>query len=206
MSRLTICVPYRDRARHLKEFVPHLLRKVDCRIVVIEQEEGRPFNRGKLLNVGFEMFGDTELFCTHDVDMLPVKADYYTDPTKIVHLATQVEQFNYKMPYPDYFGGVNVFPSKIFEAIDGFSNDFWGWGAEDDDLLRRCGGYDIVRPEARFKSLKHQHALAKRENQHYHKSNLKKLQSPVLGGLSDCDYRVLSKAQHDGYVMVRVSI
>jgi len=40
--------------------------------------------------------------------------------------------------YQTFFGGVNSFRAEHFELINGFSNKFYGWGGEDDDLLHRC--------------------------------------------------------------------
>lgn len=34
-------------------------------------------------------------------------------------------------------GGVTAFSAIDFKLINGFSNVFWGWGSEDDDLYRR---------------------------------------------------------------------
>ena len=41
------------------------------------------------------------------------------------------------LPYQGIFGGAGSFSRKHFEAINGFSNQFWGWGGEDDDLYSR---------------------------------------------------------------------
>ena len=40
--------------------------------------------------------------------------------------------------YDQYFGGVTLFPIEVFEMINGYSNEYWGWGFEDDDLFKRC--------------------------------------------------------------------
>ena len=56
-EKLAIIVPYRDRDEHLMRFLPamessNLLEGIDYEILIVEQEKGKPFNRGKLLNVG----------------------------------------------------------------------------------------------------------------------------------------------------------
>ena len=43
----------------------------------------------------------------------------------------------FRLPYASIFGGVGSFTKEQFENINGFSNKFWGWGGEDDDLYRR---------------------------------------------------------------------
>lgn len=53
--RLTIIVPYRDRAHHLDAFLPHVRayfardkidRTIPYQVLIIEQDSGLPFNRG----------------------------------------------------------------------------------------------------------------------------------------------------------------
>ena len=39
--------------------------------------------------------------------------------------------------FDTYFGGVTLFPIDLFKKVNGYSNEYWGWGFEDDDLLMR---------------------------------------------------------------------
>jgi hypothetical protein len=68
--------------------------------------------------------------------MLPIDVDYSYSDTPI-HLATDT------IPFESYFGGITLFPSESFEKINGFSNLYWGWGFEDDDLRYRCIKNDV---------------------------------------------------------------
>ena len=57
--KLGLIVPYRDRAEHIRQFLPYMLsylakQGVDATIYVVEQEDGTAFNRAKLLNIDIE--------------------------------------------------------------------------------------------------------------------------------------------------------
>lgn len=179
MKKLSVVVPYRDRESHMKEFIPHMEKTlseqgIDFHIFIIHQNDSKGFNRAKLLNVGFKQSEDFDYFVFHDVDMLPLISDYsYSNiPT---HLASQAEQFGFKLPYEGYFGGVTMFDKKNFLKINGYSNDYWGWGAEDDDILLRCrvAGIQVGRRVGRYKSLSHERII---ERSAYNK-NLEKFNS-----------------------------
>lgn len=166
---INIIVPYRDRSEHLAIFAPYVSAYLDAsglehNIYIIEQGgPWRPFNRGALLNAGFILASgmDTDRvqwFVFHDVDMLPITANYcYAEnPT---HLVTDASQFENGIPYEGYFGGVTLFNKQDFKAVNGYSNGFWGWGSEDDDILRRCvaSGLKTERREGGiFRSLEHE--------------------------------------------------
>jgi predicted glycosyltransferase involved in capsule biosynthesis len=139
---LSVIVPFRNREEHLEKFMPHMKEFLDrheipFHIYVIEQADNKPFNRAKLLNVGYKESSDFDYFCFHDVDMLPIES-FYECPEKPIHLAASVEQFNWGLAYETYFGGVTLFPKESLLKINGYSNNYWGWGAEDDDLWNRC--------------------------------------------------------------------
>ena len=115
------------------------IKDIDYEIFIIEQADDKPFNRGKLLNAGYKYALDKgcDYFVFHDVDMLPEDVDYsYSD--KPLHLATHLQEHDYETTFFDYFGGVTMFTKEDFKTINGFSNEYWGWGFEDDDLLIRC--------------------------------------------------------------------
>lgn len=113
------------------------------KIVHVEQSKNCLFNRGLLANVGFEKAYDTwndiERIVVHDTDMFPESTMCYNEPyhAPVIHYATRVSQFNDKLPYKTYFGGVIGFIPSVYKKINGFSNSFWGWGGEDDDIYNR---------------------------------------------------------------------
>lgn len=53
------------------------------------------------------------------------------------HLAAELSEFNHGLPYARFFGGAALVSSELFQAVNGYSNGYWGWGGEDDDLALR---------------------------------------------------------------------
>ena len=148
-DRLGIIVPFRDRQQHLDTFVPHmqtffrddlLNQDISVRILIVEQSPGLPFNRGAIKNIGYRyLAADVDYVCFHDVDLLPISADYRSSPDPVM-IAFHGIGFT-----PEFvkglFGGVVLLQKDQYEQANGFSNDYWGWGFEDVDLamrLRRC--------------------------------------------------------------------
>lgn len=141
--KLLVVIPYRDREDHLYRLIPHITnildnQKINYKIVVIEQNQGKLFNRGLLCNIGFHIYNHNyEYVIFHDVDMICSNIDYtYSDcPTSLLRYRSK---HDYRQIHDHYFGGITLFPNKDFIIINGFSNEYWGWGAEDDDLRIRC--------------------------------------------------------------------
>ncbi len=143
--KLGVIVPYRNRPEQLQAFKKYISdylysKKIHHEVIVVEQKDDNPFNRGLLLNWGCRKAEWTgcDYVVFHDVDMLPIDVDYTYSDTPL-HLVTDTgdEELNSNLFY-DYFGGVTLFPLETFKKINGFSNDYWGWGFEDDDLFLRC--------------------------------------------------------------------
>lgn len=188
---LAILVPYRDRAAHLAEFIPAIhahLHAIPHRIYVIEQMDDKPFNRGKLFNAGFSMLPPVhDTVVLHDVDLIPMQSNYgnIAHPT---HLSAHCTQFEHGTPHL-CFGGVVAIPCDQFRRINGFNNDYWGWGAEDDDLRERCGhaGLQIEWRQGRYRSLPHIKACNTRGFQDTYNKNLDRLRANQSGRCREYD-------------------
>jgi hypothetical protein len=113
------------------------LKEYDYEIIVVEQFNNKPFNRGKLLNVGAKYANDNgfDYLCFHDVDMLPIKVDY-SYPEYPTSLISELENKDGNIFF-SYFGGITLFKVEDFFDINGYSNNYWGWGFEDTDLFYR---------------------------------------------------------------------
>lgn len=147
MHKLGIIVPYRDRKEQLKIFLEDIVKFLkgtsitDYEIIIVNQQDKKKFNRGKLLNIGFieAKNRNCDYVIFHDVDMIPVEGSYeYSDkPLQLANNFLEKEGFK-RTIQRNYFGGVTLFPTEQFEKINGYSNRYKGWGFEDDDLLFRC--------------------------------------------------------------------
>ena len=179
-KKLSIIIPYRDREEHLKIFLKIIKRKINVPnydVLIVEQDNEKPFNRAKLLNIGFDLKKDeSDYFCFHDVDMIPEEADYsYVEqPT---HGISGIKPYGYGLSSNSYYGGVNFFNKEDFIKINGYSNEFWGWGGEDNDLLLRIKtkGFLLHRRLNKFDTLYHERAL---KNTPEYKKNVERITTP----------------------------
>jgi len=146
-DHVAIIVPYRNRPLQLYQFLafmPTFLRRkkqLHFRIYIVNQTDEFPFNRGMLLNAGFkeaQMENPWDCLIFHDVDLLPLnETNTYSCSKDPLLMASRMDKWGWELPYAGYFGGVATLLVKQFEQVNGFSNMFWGWGAEDDDMQRR---------------------------------------------------------------------
>lgn len=199
--KLSIIIPYRDRELALKTLIPSLQNYVSKQveefdIVIVEQNNDKPFNKGLLNNIGFALCNaDCDYVCFHDVDLIPELADY-SYPAVPSHISSHCSQFNY-VNIPDrIMGGVVLFNNKDYREVNGYSNEFAGWGKEDDDLYHRCHVEILTpykHPYGRFFSIPHTHRLTNPIENAYHLKNGKRFRDFESGKLG-FDYH-----KKDGY-------
>ena len=113
------------------------------------------------MNIGFLEalhLQDFDCFVFHDVDLLPLDTRQpYTCFKAPTHLGAYMSKFDYKygpileiamqfilsmlfshrMPYDKFFGGAVALSKENMHHMNGFSNNFFGWGGEDDDTFNR---------------------------------------------------------------------
>jgi hypothetical protein len=216
-QRLIVVVPYRDREEHLRQLTSSLqtrLEGVDHKIAVIEQAGDDVFNKGRLLNAGFDLHRREEgaYFCFHDVDLLPEGAACsYSYPNQPTHLSKYCSQFNYRLPYSWLCGGVMLFSADDFRKINGYSNEYWGWGGEDDDLAMRLihHGFTLGHREGRYTSLPHGRGWHQERAPAAHARNLERLRTSYSyadDGLCSLRYELLGVFEESQYTRYLVDV
>ncbi len=145
--KLGVCVPYRNREEHMKVFIPHISkfleeRGIEYSIYFGHQCDDKLFNRGAMKNIAAKYaFEDgCDYIVWHDIDMVPEddSCDYSFPTDNPQHIAVRISQSDYQLKYEEYFGGAVLFSKEQVMATNGYSNDYWDWGMEDDDLFWRC--------------------------------------------------------------------
>jgi hypothetical protein len=212
--KLAFVVPYRDREEHLLRYVPHykgLFPEAD--IYVIHQLGQAPFNRGMLLNIGFLYAEDkADAFDLSDIDMLAVEDEVdYSFPGAACHLASAVSQYNYTMPYPTYFSGHVLLTAAQMRSVNGFYNDYPGYGCEDDCFYRSFmeRNLPVERRYGRYESLSHERVVDRSpEIMELFNRNWELLKRPrdFSNGLDTCRYEIMGVNRFSGYVRIDVEL
>ncbi|XP_054168205.1 beta-1,4-galactosyltransferase 1-like [Oppia nitens] len=152
-QQVAIVVPFRNRWTHLSLFLQHMHRflseqLIDYTIFIVEQNDTKAFNRGKLFNIGFVESNKLQSFCCfifHDIDVLPMnqKQLYYCSHTPR-HVCSHLDKFRFVLIYPNLIGGVVAITKSHYQSVNGYSNGFEGWGAEDDDFYNRIQAKSLI--------------------------------------------------------------
>jgi hypothetical protein len=144
---IAIIIPHRNRIQHLTDFYKHIYNLQKSKnhnfdIYIVDQHNTYKFNKGILLNTCYNITKKNkkyDRYIFHDVDSYPTQElfnIYFKYIDKNIHFASPF--LDYKYTYNDFFGGVVSFNGPDFEKINGYPNNFYGWGGEDDALLNRC--------------------------------------------------------------------
>ncbi|RNA39128.1 beta-1-4-N-acetylgalactosaminyltransferase bre-4 [Brachionus plicatilis] len=189
LDHVVFVVPFsRSRYDNLKLFLINMHSYLQSyqysfsyRILVVEQiDMDSKFNKGRLINSAvkhlIESKENADCIVIHDVDLVPSaggnklgeRGDYRCRKMPW-HLSRKV--FNLKMNHERIYnqfltGGILSLRMDHFVRVNGFSNEYFGWGAEDDDFQIRMFNTKlcILRPDlgekASFMMLPHDSSKA----------------------------------------------
>ncbi|XP_021352584.1 beta-1,4-N-acetylgalactosaminyltransferase bre-4-like [Mizuhopecten yessoensis] len=219
-QRVAIVIPYRNRELQLRTVLYNLhlmlrTQQLDYGIFLVEQAGSNTFNRGMLMNIGYAEAIKTynyTCFVFHDVDLIPEDDRiYYGCGTNVRHLSVAINKFNYRIVFPNLIGGVTQLPRAAFEKINGFSNLYFGWGGEDNDLGFRIRNAKLIVERqsiaiARYRMIKHLHERSNAPNPirfQLLKNAIRRINSD---GLNTLKYRVLHKKEEKLYTNITVEI
>lgn len=193
---LAIITPYRNREEHLAQFIPHMNKFLPwAKIVVIEQADEKPFNRGKLLNCAF-LETNYSYYCFHDVDMLPQSVDY-SEKSGVHQLAFSSIQSK------NYLGGATMVCREFFTLSQGYHNDYFH-RAEDNEYFFNLSlrGINVINRFGTFHQLPHPRTGPEFIPQLWQKAQLPRTKNM----LNTCEYQLISKEVFDTHVHLKVSL
>ncbi|XP_078461597.1 beta-1,4-galactosyltransferase 2-like isoform X4 [Lampetra planeri] len=219
-QKVAIIIPFRHRDEHLKYWLyylhPILQRQtIEYGIYVINQFGEGVFNRAKLMNIGYvEALKDApyDCFIFSDVDLVPMDdRNLYRCYDNPRHFSVAMDKFGFHLPYNSYFGGVSGLSKAQFEKINGFPNNYWGWGGEDDDIYTRVSlaGMHISRPSGeigRYRMIKHTNDKNNEPNPQ--RFNLIQSTSNTMwkDGINSLQYSLVEKKLDPLYTNVTVNV
>ncbi|KAL0281041.1 UNVERIFIED_CONTAM: hypothetical protein PYX00_002156 [Menopon gallinae] len=216
---VAIIIPYMDRWRHLTTLLNYLhpflkRQRIRHKIYVVEQYGNETFNKGSIMNAGFiEAMKDEIYHCFifHDVDLIPENdQNMYSCPQMPRHLSVAVNELKYMLPYPELVGGVLAIRPEHYFKVNGYSNFFWGWGGEDDDMAYRLSqsGLFITRPISdigRYTMIKHK--KRKPSNSAVRRKLLATSKKRYrLEGLNSVQYKLMKKKELPWFTLIQVDV
>eukprot|EP00096_Caligus_rogercresseyi_P012282 TRINITY_DN5097_c0_g1_i1.p1 TRINITY_DN5097_c0_g1~~TRINITY_DN5097_c0_g1_i1.p1 ORF type:complete len:309 (-),score=72.35 TRINITY_DN5097_c0_g1_i1:1033-1959(-) len=142
-QKLCLLIPFRDRWRELLVFMSHMSsflanQGIHSRFIVVHQTDTWRFNRASLLNAGFlESPRDCDYFALHDVDLIPLNSHIHYEYPGQGPLHLTAPGLHPKYDYASFFGGILLITREDFFKVNGMSNNYWGWGLEDDEFRAR---------------------------------------------------------------------
>uniref|UniRef100_A0A8D0GEF5 Beta-1,4-galactosyltransferase n=1 Tax=Sphenodon punctatus TaxID=8508 RepID=A0A8D0GEF5_SPHPU len=191
-QKVAILIPFRHREHHLKYWLHYLhpilrRQKVAYGIYIINQV-------GQSGGAGRERLAQGGVRTSRELGQ--------AGGTKVIGRL---------LPYAGYFGGVSGLSKAQFLKINGFPNEYWGWGGEDDDIFNRItlNGMKVSRPDVRlgrYRMIKHERDRHNEPNpQRFTKIQNTKL-TMKRDGISSLQYRLLEVSRRSMYTNITVDI
>ncbi|KAM4621974.1 beta-1,4-galactosyltransferase 1 [Polymixia lowei] len=220
LQKVAIIIPFRNRDEHLKYWLYYLhpilqRQQLDYGVYVINQEGDEIFNRAKLLNVGYAEAlkeYDYNCFVFSDVDLIPMDdRNTYRCFSQPRHLSVSMDKFGFRLPYNQYFGGVSSMSKEQYLKINGFPNNYWGWGGEDDDIYNRLAskGMSISRPSGavgKCRMIRHDRDKQNEPNPQRFDRIAHTRETMHKDGINSLSYKVVQMEKDQLYTKITVAV
>jgi hypothetical protein len=199
-------------------------------IYIIEQsDDGNLFNIGKLKNIGFDIANKNKSvkfdnFIFSDIDTIPDYdlISYYIDKFKYpVSLAVRGTRYMNDTQKKIFLGALLLFNKKQFFKVNGYPNNFYGWGGEDEALKCRLlssgigkfyypkKGSIIDMEETEdmktINNVQEKKKMVFMENTKFEKL-YEDLESWKKNGLSNLNYKILDVDEKDNITQIKVDL
>ncbi|CAJ0935832.1 unnamed protein product [Ranitomeya imitator] len=151
---------------------------------------------------------DWDCLFLHDVDLIPENDHnlYVCDPWSPKHASIAMNKFSYSLPYPQYFGGVSALTPEQYMKMNGFPNEYWGWGGEDDDIATRNEDQPPPVSVGHYKMVKHKGDRGNEENPHRFDLLIRTQRMWTQDGMNSLTYTRLSRELEALYTNLTVDI
>lgn len=124
------------------------------------------------------------------------------------HLSVSIDKFHYTLPYDYLVGGVFAIRTEQYRQVNGYSNSYWGWGGEDDDLAVRIryAKLTIQRPPARIARYKMMRHKQQKLNDNRHKQLTKARLLRNKDGLNSVSYKIVQFKLFTSFTYILVDV
>ncbi|XP_063614069.1 beta-1,4-galactosyltransferase 4-like [Penaeus indicus] len=215
--RLAVIVPYRNREVMVGPFLNHMhpflqRQLLNYTIFIVEQSRDMEFNRAKLLNIGYVLsqdFGPYDCYAFHDIDCVPEDdRNLYNCADQPRHLGVGMEKFTYKIPYDTFYGCACLMTGWQMEKVNGWSNRYFGWGGEDDNMWRRIKAekmkvWRVSDHLATYATLKHEQATLNPRRMNILQSSERDYK---VDGLNSLQFTLLNSTHRKLYTKFQVKL
>ena len=145
---LKISIPYRGMVK-CKDRMLNVIRELEdipnIEFQIVEQSnDGRRFNLGKMMNVGFDLYSKSSpsndwVYMFHPIDLFPKNGvGVYVEGMEYI-LSKEDNIIRYNVMGQTHFYRACQYSPDVYREFNGCTNQFWGWGAEDDEFFNRLG-------------------------------------------------------------------
>lgn len=156
---IVVITPYRDRPRQKEKFISHMRTFLEQKgkpylIVIAEQsDDGRPFNRGAMKNIGYlevKKFlkaiipDDSQVvYVNQDIDVLPLSQE-------CIYAIPNIDTIYNPYGVQQCLAKIHMQSSKVMDASNGYPNNYWAWGLEDVCMQARADSHGFQTDRTNF--------------------------------------------------------